>query len=218
MSVLRDIRKKQDFKAVTTQLNKALKSRGTFNLAILQEELSRALGARNFHAFLAMEDQGETAVVSGVLSPYWQEAKASWSIFSSDCPRLGKVYLHGTPGEWCYRTEIEDDLFVMKRTNAEILLPSIPLPSGCTEGRVELVEFAKALPLLFKLLAAENGEALRTLLDEVMVGDADWSECAYLGLDRDAYRHEAAEGNTQLGYYDWLFSQLEQWHDGRLFV
>lgn len=215
MSELRNLSDKPQFDSFIYSLHQQLKENPEPTRQQLAHLVSKSLGARSLEAYWKAIETPATPSVNQVPSGGFDPDNAAhqaiaktldqlWMLASFKDFRLG--LLDDDMEGLTFSTEVQNDIFINNFDEARV--KSEYLGDEKYQPR-KLVDYQPDFKEDFYLTA----EQLKAKYDARVPNSHSWSHYPYLGFDRESYQQEAGAGDTQLGYWDWVVSQLENFLD-----
>lgn len=222
MSKLREIQtNKADFSAFSFALKKSIAQNPNFNATQLNSMIAESLGARSYEA-MPFHNAKPTNRISDSLyiiatnrgMAFGHENNQAIRIDSWDeLMEMGELKLYSKS----YSDEITQDLIKSKGV-ADFAGFTEPYSLKTLSDSIndELLDFCLDLDLSAEQLKEKytnrtyNNSLLRDHPDPKYNRTLQSPSYPHVGLDRETYQQEAGEGNTQIGYWEWVASQLEQ--------
>lgn len=211
MSELRNLSDRKHFKTFIYSLDKQLKESPNPTRQQLAHLVAKSLGARSLEAYWDDIEENNTAKQKAIEPVGFDADNPSHKAIAKTLDGLWVLALF-KDFRLCLLdddmegvtlcTELERDLFV--NTFDEARVKSEYLGDEKYQPK-KLVEYQPDLKEDFYL----TGDQLKAKYDARTSDNYTWSHYPYFGFDRDSYQQEVSAGDTQLGYWDWVVSQLE---------
>lgn len=223
-----DLRNPENMSAFAYKIKKAFNNNPGMTMTEVQSEIAKALGARSLQAYQNTPVMAEPVAEDNTpyISPMWEAAKTDWYVMRVELSK-GKETRYG------YLCQMSPDSpYDVHRINSCLCIDMVffnakdaaamtangsgynLLPNNLKGKAFQLMPLSEAEPALFAALQMDR-YGLNEWLNQFAVDDHSWPECPFFDLDRDTWQQEAAEGNTQGSYTDWLVGQFEQFVDER---
>jgi len=221
-----DLRNPENMSAFAYKIKKAFNNNPGMTMTEVQSEIAKALGARSLQAYQNTPVMAEPVAEDNTpyISPMWEAAKADWHVLRVELTVKNETvygYLCQESSDSPYQVWHTDsflcrDMVIFSASEAALVTESANdlLPNHLKGRTYKVLPLSEAEPKLFAALQMDR-YGLNEWLDQFTEDDHSWPECPFFDLDRDAWQQEAAEGNTQGSYTDWLVGQFEQFVDER---
>lgn len=220
-AALVDLRNPDNLPTFVYHLHKAIQKNPEISRQQLSDVIAKGLGARSLEAYQTMSVAAPAAEAASAEQRFrecWSKRASSWYVLRTQSDE----YLQGGGYSPYYLSaDLTQELVVVNEEDAKAIAsaPHAYLPDAYlakinhrTTDVLFAERFQKSLPEVFASLSMDHVQ-LREYCESKNRDEHSWAEYTHFGLERDTWNEEAGVGDTQLSYWEWLASQLEQFSD-----